>query len=146
MAATEMNLAQQLMAKRYHCSEAVLLAVCQHLGLQHDVVPGIATAFGGGIGGTGAVCGAVVGAVMAIGLRHGRRDSSEKDAHAFALTQQFRRRFEAEMGAVDCRKLTGMDLSTPEGVKAFYQSDVPQRVCFPAVGLAYRTAVELLQA
>ena len=43
-------------------------------------------------------------------------------------------------------QVRAMDLSTPEGVKAFYKSDVPQRVCFPAVGLAYRTAIELLQA
>jgi len=122
-----------------------LLAVCQQLGVQQAVVPGIATAFGGGIGGTGSVCGALVGAVMAIGIRYGRRDPSEKDARAYALTQELRRRFEAEMGHVDCRELTGMDLSTPEGVKRFYASDVPRRVCFPAVGVAYRAAMDLLQ-
>ena len=120
--------------------------MCQHLGLEHDAVPAIATAFGGGIGGTGSVCGAVVGAVMAIGLRHGRRDASVKDARAYGLTQELRRRFEAEMGATECRTLTGMDLSTPEGVRAFYKSDVPARVCLPAVGFAYRAAVELLGA
>ncbi len=55
--------------------------------MEQDVIPGIATAFGGGIGGTGSVCGALVGAVMAISLRHGRRDPSERDARAYALTQ-----------------------------------------------------------
>ena len=122
-----------------------MLAVCQQLGVQQAVVPGIATAFGGGIGGTGSVCGALVGAVMAIGIQYGRRDPSEKDARAYALTQELRRRFEAEMGHVDCRQLTGMDLSTPEGVKRFYGSDVPRTVCLPAVGVAYRTAMDLLQ-
>ncbi len=122
-----------------------MLAVCQQLGVQQAVVPGIATAFGGGIGGTGSVCGALVGAVMAIGIRHGRRDPSERDARAYALTQELRRRFEAEMGHVDCRDLTGMDLSTPEGVKRFYGSDVPRTVCVPAVGAAYRAAMDLLQ-
>ena len=123
-----------------------MLAVCQQLGVQQAVVPGIATAFGGGIGGTGSVCGALVGAVMAIGLRHGRQLSSERDARAYALTQELRRRFEAEMGHVDCRELTGMDLSTPEGVKRFYASDVPRRVCLPAVGVAYRAVMDLLEA
>jgi C_GCAxxG_C_C family probable redox protein len=121
-----------------------LLAVCQQLGIQHETVPGIATAFGGGIGGTGSVCGALVGAVMAIGLTHGRRNSSERDARAYALTQEMRRRFEATMGHVDCRDLTGMDLSTPDGVKRFYGSDVPRTVCMPAVGTAYTTVMELL--
>ena len=111
--------------------------MCQRLGVEHEVIPRVATAFGGGMGGTGAVCGAVVGAVMAIGLRHGRAQPSERDARAYGLTQELRRRFEAEMG---------MDLSTAEGVKRFYASDVPKRVCLPAVGAAYRIVTELLES
>ena len=65
-----------------------MLAVCQQLGIQQEGIPGIATAFRGGIGGTGSVCGALVGAVMAICLKHGRRDSSERDARAYALTRK----------------------------------------------------------
>ena len=118
--------------------------MCRQLEIEEAVVPGIATAFGGGIGGTGSVCGALAGAVMAVGLRLGRRDPKERDAKAYALTQELRRRFETAMGHVDCRQLTGMDLSTREGVKAFYASDVPQRVCMPAVGTAYRLVTELL--
>lgn len=118
--------------------------MCQQLGIQDALIPRIATAFGGGIGGTGSVCGSLVGAVMAIGVRHGRQESSERDVQANVLTQELRRRFEAEMGQIDCRALTGMDLSTREGLKRFFASDVPQRVCFPAVGVAYRVATELL--
>jgi len=83
---------------------------------------------------------------MAIGLRHGRREPAERDAKAYALTQKLRRRFEAAMGHVDCRDLTGMDLGTREGVKRFYASDVPRRVCLPAVGVAYRAVMDLLEA
>lgn len=122
----------------------MLLAVCQHLAIQEPAVPRIATAFGGGIAGAGAVCGAVVGAVMAIGLRHGRQDASERDTQAYALAQELCRRFGAAMGALECRALTGMDLSTREGVKRFYASEVPTKVCLPAVGLAYELAIELL--
>lgn len=107
-------------------------------------MPRIATAFGGGVGGTGSVCGAVVGAVMAIGLKQGRENSSERDADAYAATQALCRGFTAAMGALDCRTLTGLDLTTREGVKALYASDVPKRVCLPAVGTAYRLAVALL--
>lgn len=116
------------------------------MGIQDSSVPRVATAFGGGIGGTGSVCGALVGAVMAIGLRHGRQESSERDAKAYAMTQELRRRFETEMGHIECRTLTGMDLSTREGAKQFYASDVPIKVCIPAVGVAYRAAIELLEA
>lgn len=120
--------------------------MCRQQGIDNAVVPRIATAFGGGIGGTGSVCGALVGAVMAIGLRHGREQASQRDTRAYVLTQELRRRFEADMGDVDCRQLTGMDLTTRDGVKCFYESDVPRTVCMPAVGSAYRHVTELLDS
>lgn len=81
---------------------------------------------------------------MAVGLKHGRRDASERDARAYALTQEICQGFRAEMGDLHCRALTGMDLSTREGVKSFYASEVPARVCMTAVGVAYRLAMGLL--
>ena len=109
------------------------------------MIPRIASGFGGGIGGTGAVCGAVVGAVMAIGLKRGRDAASEDRLGTWHLAQEFRRRFEAEMEEINCRELTGMDLSTEEGRKQYMSSDVPLTVCLPAVGLASRMVVELLK-
>jgi C_GCAxxG_C_C family probable redox protein len=122
-----------------------LLAVCQELGIESEVIPRIATPFGGGIGGRGDVCGAVVGSVMAIGLKHGREEPSQPNKHAYALAREFCRRFEEEAGHLYCRDLTGMDLSTPEGIRAYRRSDVPLRVCMPAVGAAFRLAMELLE-
>ena len=49
------------------------------------------------------------------------------------------------MGTINCRELTGLDLTTPEGIQQLMSSDTPQKVCFPAVGLAYRLAVDLLK-
>jgi hypothetical protein len=59
--------------------------------------------------------------------------------------REFRRRFEDEMKSINCRELTGMDLSTEAGRKEFMSSDIPQTVCFPAVGTAYNLVVELLK-
>ncbi len=111
----------------------------------NDAIPGIASAFAGGIGNTGAVCGAVVGAVMAISLKRGRADTMEEMLGNLAVAREFRRCFEAEMGAIRCRELTGLDLSTQEGLQQLMSSDVPQKVCFPAVGTAYRLVVDLLR-
>ena len=122
----------------------MLLAVCQELGIESRLVPRIATAFGGGIGRTGAVCGAVVGGTMAIGLRHGREEASQSRDRAYTLGQEFRRRFEEEMGTISCRELTGVDLSTPEGLERFRSSDVPERVCRRARGVAFRLVMGLL--
>jgi len=122
-----------------------LLAVSQELGIESELIPRIATAFGGGIGGRGAVCGAVVGSVMAIGLKHGREEAWQPRDKGYALAQEFCRRFEQETGSLYCRELTEMDLSTEEGRKAFYSSDVPIRVCLPAAGVAFRLVMELLR-
>jgi C_GCAxxG_C_C family probable redox protein len=119
--------------------------VCQEFGIESEVIPRIASCFGGGIGNTGAVCGAVTGAVMAIGLIKERGNTMEDWLRVAAVAQEFRRRFEAEMETINCRELTGFDLTTEEGLESFMNSDIPQTVCFPGVGVAYRLVVDLLK-
>ncbi len=121
--------------------------MCQEFGLESEngAIPKIASGFAGGIGNTGSVCGAVTGAVMAIGLKLARPDTMEGMLQNLGVAREFRRRFETEMGDIGCRELTGLDLSTVENVEQLMNSDVPQKVCFPAVGTAYRLAVELLR-
>jgi C_GCAxxG_C_C family probable redox protein len=121
--------------------------VCQEfeLDIEPTIIPRIAFGFAGGIGNTGNVCGAIAGAVMAIGLKQDRGETMEESFRTLAIGQEFRRRFENEMGTISCRELTGADLSTPEGVEQFMNSDTPQTVCFPAVGLAYKLVVDVLK-
>lgn len=111
---------------------------------ENYIIPKIASGFAGGIGNTGAVCGAVVGAVMAIGLRFHQKNTMEESLQNLTVASNFRSRFEDEVGSISCRELTGIDLTTDEGVKQLMKSDIPQKVCFPAVGAAYRIVVELL--
>lgn len=119
--------------------------MCQELkiGSENEIIPRIAFGFAGGIGQTGSVCGAVAGAVMAISLNVKRGESMQEGFLALEVVAKFRRRFEAEMGSIECRELTGADFSTKEGIEAYMQSDIPKKVCFPAVGLAYRLVKEL---
>ena len=122
-----------------------MLAVCQEFGIENEIIPRIASCFAGGIGNTGSVCGAVAGAMMAIGLQKCRGDTMEEVLRTLAVAQEFRRRFETEMVTINCRELTGADLSTEEGIRQFMSSDIPQTVCFPAVSAAYRLVVDLLK-
>jgi len=121
------------------------MAVCQQLGIENELIPRIATPFAGGMARSGEVCGAVVGALMCIGVKHGRDEVGQSDDKAQGLSGEFLRRFRDEMGSIQCRELTGIDLSTPEGLAQFRASDVPVKVCLPAAGLAYRLVLELLQ-
>lgn len=119
--------------------------MCRDFGIESEIVPQIATCFAGGIGNTGSVCGAVIGAVMGIGLVRGRSDDMQEMMQTLAVGQEFRRRFEAEMDTINCRELTGIDLTTQEGLERLMTSDVPATVCFPAVGIAYRLVADLLK-
>lgn len=135
------------MAQGHVCSESVLLAVCQEFGMEVDnkIIPRIACLFGGGIGNSGSVCDAVTGAVMAMGLLKERGETMEETLETLTSAQEFRRRFEAEMQTINCRELTGLDLTTEEGMEELINSDIPQTVCYPAVAAAYRLVVELLK-
>jgi len=123
----------------------VALAVCQALGIETDVLPRIATGFGGGMGGSGGTCGALVGAIMAVGLLHGRKAAGDDPRRPYAIAQRIYQAFEREMGSTQCRQLTGIDLRTPEGAWELYSSGVAQRVCARAVALAERLALEQLR-
>jgi C_GCAxxG_C_C family probable redox protein len=121
--------------------------VCQEFGLEPEnpIIPQIASGFAGGIGNSGAVCGAVVGGVMAIGLKLGRAETMEGMLQNLGVAREFRRRFEEEMGEIGCRELTGLDLTSEADMAQLMNSDVPKKVCFPAVAAAYRLAVDILR-
>ena len=116
------------------------------MNLDKEVIPQIAYLFAGGIGNTGSVCGAVAGAVMAIALIKGRGETMEEMMGRLGLAQEFRRKFEKEMNYIHCRELTGLDLTTQEGMEQLMKSDISQKVCFPAVGLAFQLVMEILKA
>jgi C_GCAxxG_C_C family probable redox protein len=115
------------------------------LGIESDLVPRIASGFSFGMSGSGGVCGAVAAGIMAIGLKYGRQEPWEPRDRTYAPAQEFCRRFQEERGHLGCRELTGMDLSTPEAIQAYWHSDVPLRVCLHAGGTAFRLAMEIIQ-
>lgn len=122
-----------------------MLAVCHDFGIENDIIPHIASYFGGGIGNTGSVCGAVAGAVMAIGLIKKRGETLEDWFRVAKVVREFRRRFEAEMDTINCSELTGYDLSTEKGLEEFMSSETSMTVCVSAVGVAYRLVTDLLK-
>lgn len=121
--------------------------MCQEFGIDSgdEIIPRIASLFAGGIGNSGSVCGAVTGAVMAMGLVGEQAETVEEMLENLAAAREFRRRFENEMGTIQCRELTGLDLTKIEDMQELGSSDIPREVCFPAVMTAYRLVVEMLR-
>jgi len=125
------------------CSQAVLSVFAEDYGLDRNTALKLGTAFGGGIARRAETCGAVTGALMVIGLGYGR--SEQKDTQAkettYRKSQEFIRWFTERHGAVGCRSLLEVDISTPEGTQAAKEKSLFQTLCPEFV----EGAVEILE-
>jgi C_GCAxxG_C_C family probable redox protein len=118
----------------------------EHWNGENELIPKIATAFGGGIGRCGSVCGALTGGVMALGIKYGTNESSlEKRLKAYELAQKFYKRFEKQHGSVLCRELVGYDLSVPEELEKARRARTLEEKCVNFVKEAVETLIELTE-
>jgi len=118
------QLAAESFWKGFHCSEAVLIAMAEYIGVTSELIPKIATGFGGGIASSGSVCGALVGGVMAIGIKYGRSEVTQikADQKTKNLVRRFIRQFEKVAGSTLCYDITQCDFNTLEGKRKFVDS------------------------
>ena len=97
--------------RTYHgCSQCVLAALQERLGLGNQDSFKAATALAGGIARMGGTCGALVGGLMGVSLAFGRErleDSTASPGYARAmeLGGELCRRFEKEFGSTACRDI-----------------------------------------
>jgi C_GCAxxG_C_C family probable redox protein len=114
-----------------NCSQAVLSAFSEELGLDKMTVLKIASGFGGGIGHMGQTCGAVTGAVMVISLKSGL--SLEKthwsNQKVYDIIGHMADEFKKRNRSIMCKDLLGVDFSDAEAYRAARQKDVFYTVC-----------------
>jgi C_GCAxxG_C_C family probable redox protein len=105
--------AKELFESGFNCAESVLMAVTEGLEVSDDLIPRIATGFGGGICGCGHVCGAVTGAVMAAGTVLGRDESGGDRKRLYSVCQALTEEFVERFSSVACLDLVGVDWRDP---------------------------------
>ena len=88
-----------------NCSQAVIVALAEDVGLSEDTAKAIACPFGGGFSRKREVCGAVSGMLMAIGLAHPEMNKMEMYAYARKAMDEF----SEKTGSIICRELLGLD-------------------------------------
>lgn len=106
--------AKELFKQGYNCSQAVIGAFAEELGLDFDTAIKISSSFGGGMGRMREVCGTVSGMFMVAGLLYGdyAPKDLEKKAEHYKLIQELARRFSEKHGSIICRELLrGIDSS-----------------------------------
>jgi C_GCAxxG_C_C family probable redox protein len=134
----------------WSCSQSVLMAYADRLGLDTETASRIAAGFGGGIGHTGRTCGAITGAVMVLGLDYGLEglevcDSGSREELYEKIHELFAR-FAALHGTTECRKLLGQDLSTEEGMEAVREQELFEKLCTRYVEDAARIVADLVES
>ncbi len=138
------------------CSQCVVAAIQDALGVRDDHVFKAATglAGGGALTGTGA-CGGYAGGVMVLGQLAGRERADFEDAggvrfHAFDLAKELGDRFAAEFGSTICREVqTGVfgrsfDLRDRDDFARFEAAGAHRDKCPEVVGKAARMAVDII--
>ena len=102
--------AKNFFLQGYNCSQAVLLAFCDELGLDQDTALRLSSSFGGGMGRLREVCGAVSGMFMVIGLRFASDNPNDTEAKAlhYKRIQALAQTFKAENSSIICRDLLGL--------------------------------------
>jgi C_GCAxxG_C_C family probable redox protein len=121
----------------------VLLAAAEHLGIDSDLVPKIATGFCSGVARTGGMCGALSGAVMALSMHEGREGEGYDHTELYEKIQQLVESFETKFGSTNCAQLLGLELGSEQGQVEYQQRNLNQQ-CAKYVGEAGRLVEALL--
>ena len=128
--------------KTLNCAQSVLLSQSEELKLDRTTALRIALGFGGGMA-MGETCGAVTGAYMVLGLKakFGDKSVQEIKTDTKAAVRRFNELFIARHGSLQCKKLLGVDLSTPEGSAEASAKRLFDSVCVELVA----SAAEILE-
>lgn len=110
------NKAKDLYEQGFYCSQAVLAAFADELGLTEKQALQVGSCFGGGMC-KGEVCGACTGALMVLGMKYGRYIADDWDSQAKAneIAVSFLEQFSKENGSYLCSELLNCDMAAPAG-------------------------------
>jgi C_GCAxxG_C_C family probable redox protein len=106
---------QHFIPGKLTCSESILLAGCEALEIKSDLVPDIGLGLAGGIGLQGQVCGVLTGSAMILSLAVAQQENeyAKKKMRTWEAVGRLHDAFKARFGSVQCRTLSGLDLTTP---------------------------------
>lgn len=143
---THIDKAKELFEQKYHCSQAVLAAFAEELGLTEKQALKLGGCFGGGMC-KGEVCGSCTGALMALGLKYGQCEIEDLDSRLKTndVTVKFLELFRKENGSYICKELLGCDLATPEGKEYAKEHNLFTDFCPHMIVSAVKIAEQLLE-
>lgn len=144
---TKREKAMALFKEGYNCSQAVMGAFAEDMGMDMDTALMLSSSFGGGMGRMREVCGAVSGMFMAVGLKLGYSDPKDNDAKKahYKRIQELAERFKKRNRYIVCRQLLGLEGQDTNPIPAERtQEYYKKRPCAELVGDAAEILEEFL--
>jgi len=132
--------AKEYFLQGYNCSQSVVAAWCDEIGLDMETALKVSSCFGGGMGRMREVCGAFSGALMVLGMKYG--NTVGKDAKAkgenYAMVQKFAARFKEEnnFDSIICREMLGLTGASQPAPAARTQEYYKKRPCPELIAMA----------
>lgn len=101
---------EELFRSGYNCSQAVIGAFCDDLGLDFDTAMKLSEGFGGGFARMRFTCGAVSAMAMVVGmlLSRGSGDGNTREA-VYGKTKELADKFGEKNGSIICGDLLGLN-------------------------------------
>ncbi|MCI5143799.1 MAG: C_GCAxxG_C_C family protein [Candidatus Electrothrix sp. ATG1] len=135
--------AQQLFRQGYACSQAILIAFSEQVGLDTETAKKIASPFGGGMGRLRKTCGVLTGSFMVLGMKYGNTAPNDMEAklYTYQLVQELTKRFKEKHGETECRELLLQHVSEQEVTKREHH----RKICDEFVRDGARILAEILE-
>lgn len=99
-----------------NCSQAVLLAYADLIGLDEKTAMLLSSGLGGGVGRMREACGAFNAAAIVVGMKVGSLDPNDRQAkkHTYETVQKVAEEFKKTNRSIVCRELLGLDKTEKE--------------------------------
>lgn len=138
--------AEEYYLQGYNCAQSVFCSFPEVTGLTLEQAAGMSGTLGGGMGGMREVCGAVSGALMVLGAAgdYRRPKEPENKERAYALAQEFARRFKEKHGTIICRDLPRNKAFEGPGPEPFSEEYYELKPCAGYIRDAAQIVTELL--
>lgn len=127
---THSEKANKYFCEKFHCSQAVLAAFADDLGITEEQALKLGACFGSGMR-KGEVCGACTGALMVLGLKYGqcKKDDIESRVRTNNVTDEFLDEFKNINGSYICNELLNCDISTEKGIETALKNNLFTEFC-----------------
>jgi C_GCAxxG_C_C family probable redox protein len=120
---------------KMNCSQAILTAFGEQVGLEPETSKMLGRPWAGGIGHMAQTCGYLMGAVLVLSQAFGNEDEGRSRMETDKAVRKLFLRFEERRGATRCQDLLGADMNTEAGIHKILKEKLVEKYCYAKGGI-----------